>query len=281
MHSPGASCKQQNCEHLVLSIQYLMDPPCPWHGIVGYIGRNQKGNAMKSMTLKKTLPKWIALASLLFSLTGNGAFAQNENPITYEEMEEIVDENLEYLKKINRIIRDYPSFSYEYTFDNSKIEDVTVTGVENDGDRKRLEVVLLDLKSNKNMLKNQENRVGVFYSVDEEATYKDGREALQEQLRSQLKYPEKAEDWGVEGTIFVIFVVDDNGEIPFATTNSNVQTTMERFVKDLEMQAIKAIKATSGDWEPAEVENVDVASRVVVPITFDFKANPFLPALIY
>lgn len=129
-------------------------------------------------------------------------------------------------------------------------------------------------------MKTTANRIGVFYSVDEEADFEGGREALQETILSNLKYPETAKNWGMEGTIFVKFVVDENGNIPFATTTSNIETSMERYLTDMEEQAIKAIKATSGEWEPAEVENVEVASLSVLPITFDFEKNPTLPALI-
>ncbi|MEX2513376.1 MAG: hypothetical protein WD398_10765 [Cyclobacteriaceae bacterium] len=76
------------------------------------------------------------------------------------------------------------------------------------------------------------------------------------------------------------FVVDENGEIPFATTSSNVETSVDRYLDDLEEQAISAVKATSGDWEPGKVSGVNVASLAVVPVTFDFEKNPALPALI-
>jgi len=55
---------------------------------------------------------------------------------------------------------------------------------------------------------------------------------------------------------------------------------MDFYLEDLEEQAIRAIKATKGKWKPAEVDNVEVASLSVLPITFDFQTNPTLPALI-
>jgi hypothetical protein len=87
-------------------------------------------------------------------------------------------------------------------------------------------------------------------------------------------------NWGVEGTIFVKFVVDENGENPFATTASNIETSMDRYLEDLERQAVEAVKATSGDWEPGKVNGVEVASMAVVPITFEFETHPSLPAAI-
>jgi hypothetical protein len=43
---------------------------------------------------------------------------------------------------------------------------------------------------------------------------------------------------------------------------------------------IDALKTTSGKWEPAEVEGVDVSSLMVVPVTFDFRKHPFIPVLL-
>jgi TonB family protein len=129
-------------------------------------------------------------------------------------------------------------------------------------------------------MKSSANRLGVFYSVDKEASFEGGEDALENTVLDNIKYPDGARNWGLEGTIFVRFVVDANGEIPYASTTSNVDTSVEIYLEDLEEQAIRAIKATEGEWEPAEVENVKVASLSVLPITFDFEKNPTLPALI-
>lgn len=235
---------------------------------------------MKPLINQLKLP-FIPLLAIIFLLHSPSLHAQQAgNDLSGSDLERMQDRNMNYLFQINEIVKDYPAFSYSYKMNDGKLQDVTVTGVEHDIDRKKLEVILFDLKSNRNQMKTTANRIGVFYSVDEEADFEGGREALQETILSNLKYPETAKNWGMEGTIFVKFVVDENGNIPFATTTSNIETSMERYLTDMEEQAIKAIKATSGEWEPAEVENVEVASLSVLPITFDFEKNPTLPALI-
>ena len=130
------------------------------------------------------------------------------------------------------------------------------------------------------MIKNKANQIGVFYSVDESPKYKDGRDELQEDLLGNLTYPEDVQDWGLEGTIFVKFVVDENGEIPFATTATNIEPTVDVYLEELRQQAVEAIKATSGKWEPGKIDGEEVSSLAVVPVTFDFRKNPSLPALI-
>lgn len=218
----------------------------------------------------------IIIGALLLSLFVLPANAQVERALTMEEMEHMQDQDMEFMKQLHKITKNYPAFSYEYTMNDGKISDVIVTGVDSDMDRERLEVILFDLQTNRNMLKNKANRVGVFYSVDDPADFKGD---LTRTVVNNLKYPEDAKDWGVEGTIFVKFVVDENGEIPFATTASNIETSVDIYLEDLQNQAVEAVEATSGEWEPATVEGVHVSSLEVLPITFDFQKNPTLPAV--
>jgi hypothetical protein len=235
---------------------------------------------MKHLKQKKLVRKTVMLLFVVLSLSAIKVKAQDYIYYDFGVIENIQDDNMDYMKQIYKIIRDYPSFSYTYEMEDGDVKNVTVTGVDNDLDKKRLEVVLFDLKSNKNMLKSKANRMGVFYSVDKYAQYKFGQEALQDKLHENLKYPEDAKDWCVEGTVFVKFVVDENGNIPFATASENIETSIDAYVDDLKKQAVSAIKATSGNWSPGEINGVSVSTLAVIPITFDFKKTPGIPALI-
>ena len=235
---------------------------------------------MNVLNSKKSVFKLSVILLIVFSLPGLSTYAQQTKSMSLSELEKLEDENMDYLKQVYKVVKDYPAFSYTYSMEDNQVQNVTVTGIYSDIERKRLEVILFDLKSKKNMLKNKANRVGVFYSVDEPAAYNGGRDELEREIRNNLEYPFDAKNWGVEGTIFVKFVVDTNGEIPFATADSNIETSMEMYLEDLQEQAVSAVKATSGEWEPASVEGVEVASLAVVPVTFDIEKHPSLPALI-
>ena len=233
---------------------------------------------MKTLILKNHFMKPVVLLMMIFSLIVSTASAQDD--MNASQVEEVQKQNMEYLDQIHEIIKDYPAFAYTYDMKNGEVQDVTVTGVKRTIDKKRLEVLLFDLKSNKNMIRNKANQIGVFYSVDEAPEYKDGRDKLQEDLLGNLTYPEDVKDWGLEGTVFVKFVVDENGEIPFATTATNIEPTVDVYLEELRQQAVEAIKATSGNWEPGKIDGEEVSSLAVVPVTFDFRKNPTLPALI-
>ena len=233
---------------------------------------------MKSLNRKKSIT-WFLFFSLFvaFSVAATSVNAQKEDLSSFEDLEKMEDRNLDYMRQIHEIVQNYPSFSYTYTLEDGEVQDVVVTGVDREIDKKRIEVALFDLKSNKNMMKKKPNRIGVFYSVDKEPKYNGGSEKLEEVLQYNLEYPQEAENWGLEGTIYVQFVVDENGEIPFATTSTNVETAIDPYLEDLEEQAISGVKATSGEWEPGQIEGVKVPSLVVVPITFEFEnENPHL-----
>ena len=232
---------------------------------------------MKKLITKKLVFNPLMLLLLTFSmLMAGNVNAQKYDLNTSSDLELLEQKNMDYMKQIDKIIKDYPGFEYNYTFEDGKLKNVTVTGVDNVIDRKRLEVILFDLKSNENALKGKTNSMGVFYTVDNEPRYKGGEDALENTLQSNLKYPEDAQNWGVEGTIYVKFVVDENGNVPFATTSEVLNSKKERYVKELEKQAVKAVKATSGNWVPGKVDGVKVASLAVVPIKFDNQLTPGL-----
>ena len=236
---------------------------------------------MKTLEIKKTLTNLSLLLVLFSAISVFGtAKAQNHDKYVISDLERMEDQNMDYMNQIYRIVKDYPAFSYSYDIEDGKIKDVTVEGVDNNLDRKRLEVVLFDLKTNKNMMKDHPNRIGVFYSVDEEAEYKKGWDDLRKDILTNIEYPSDIKNWGLEGTVFVKFVVDKDGEIPYLTTSTNMDSSMDMYVERLEEEAADAVKSTSGDWEPSEVEGVDVASLVILPVTFDIKKDPGIPVMI-
>lgn len=234
---------------------------------------------MKRLDMKKTLSYMMVALFSVFTIFGT-AQAQEHDKYIISDLERMEDENMDYMNQIYKIIKDYPAFSYSYNIEDGEIKDVSVEGVENSLDKKRLEVVLFDLKSNKNMMKNKANRIGVFYSVDEEAEYKQGWDELRSDVLTNLEYPDEIKNWGLEGTVFVKFVVDKEGEIPFMTTSTNMESAIDVYVERLEEEAANAVKTTSGEWEPSEVEGVKVASFVVLPVTFDFEKHPAIPIVL-
>ena len=75
-----------------------------------------------------------------------------------------------------------------------------------------------------------------------------------------LKYPEDAVQEGVQGKVYVTFIVEKNGKI------SNVE--LERGVDErLDAEALRVV-AASPDWIPAKIDGKAVRSRITIPVEF-------------
>ncbi len=204
----------------------------------------------------------------------------NDKKSVFQELERMEDQNMEYLNSIYEIVDDYPQFSYRYIKEDGKVKRIEITGVDNAEDAENLEVLMINLNTNRNKMKNKRNRLGVFYSVDKKAHHKDGREDYNREILMELTVPEELKDLNVHGTIYTYVVVDEEGEIPFLSFNSHLKNTdgAEWLVDKLKEDIKKVIKASSGDWIPAKIDGVEVASMVRIPIEYEIDKDPSIKA---
>lgn len=107
-----------------------------------------------------------------------------------------------------------------------------------------------DLKDNKE----------VFTVVEDPARPKEGIQKYQEQLSAQIQYPEEAKKKGIEGRVYVEFVVEKDGTI----TNAHVQQGED---ESLNKEALRVV-SLSPAWNPSSQRGKAVKQRMVLPITF-------------
>lgn len=86
-----------------------------------------------------------------------------------------------------------------------------------------------------------------------------------------MEYPQAAKAKSVEAYVLVEFVVNKDGEIPYLSAMETADEYDDKFEKKFTKEAMKAVKKTSGDWKPAEVNGKDVASFVRLPVGFNIK----------
>jgi len=213
--------------------------------------------------------KFVFIFSLLF-LSGTLAFAQD-----YEEKSKESDE---LTMEAYRILDHYPDAVVEYDYEDGELNKVVIQGVEKQTDQDRLEEILGNLFIVRKELKNQKDKNLVYFNPEEEAEPAKGYQEFYDVLRNNLTYPEEAEDTGVEGYVFVKFIVSPTGEITNINSTNNLEGGNENLKNDLVDQAVQAVKETSGNWEPGEIDDVAVPSWVLVPIRFNWELNPTLPA---
>lgn len=95
----------------------------------------------------------------------------------------------------------------------------------------------------------------VFVVVEERPQLKGGMEAL----ANAIRYPESAKKAGIEGRVFVQFIVNEQGTV------QNVKVT--RSVNEaLDAEAVRAVKAMS--FEPGKQRGEPVKVQMSLPVTF-------------
>jgi periplasmic protein TonB len=105
-----------------------------------------------------------------------------------------------------------------------------------------------------------ENTETVFIYVEEPASPKGGIAAFYKFVNDKIKYPAQARRMGIEGRVFVEFVIDKDGSI------SDV-----KFVKGIgascDEEAVRVVKSAPA-WTPGKQRGKPVKQRMVLPITF-------------
>lgn len=114
--------------------------------------------------------------------------------------------------------------------------------------------------------KDETNYDEIFTKVEIESSYPGGAGAWMRYLNKTFRYPQEAQDDGIQGTIVVQFIVDKEGNV------SEVEAVSGPSTGGLRDEAIRVIKK-SGKWEPAVQNGRKVKSYKKQPITFKLEAE--------
>ena len=217
------------------------------------------------------------LSAVFVALITIPLHAQKEDTKTYDEIEKTQDDIENMYMQIYGIMEDYPEATFNYEYNDGDVAGVVVENISDANDQEQLELYLMNLEEMKQDIFNMTNRVGIYYVAETEATPKDGYKEFYNSLRARLIYPEAAKELGVEGTVFVKFVVDDKGDISAIVASENMKTDSDWVVESMIKEAESAVKATSGKWNPATVAGIPVSQWVVVPVQFKLESPYYRP----
>jgi len=103
----------------------------------------------------------------------------------------------------------------------------------------------------------------VFIAVEKMPTFPGGTEALMNYLKKNLKYPRIARENGIQGRVYINFVVDKKGEISKIKVLKGVD-------KSLDQEAIRVVQNMPA-WEPGEQMGKAVNVSCNVPINFNLR----------
>ena len=100
----------------------------------------------------------------------------------------------------------------------------------------------------------------VLSEVDQVAVPQDGKAGLFSYILENLKYPDQAKKAGVEGKVYIEFIVANNGEVKDAKVLRGIGAGCDK-------EALRVV-ANSPNWTPAVHEGKTVNMKMVLPITF-------------
>lgn len=127
-------------------------------------------------------------------------------------------------------------------------------------------IVLLGCKANKqviNQVKSDPQQDEVLVTVDEMPEYPGGIVALQSFMAQTVRYPVEAQRKGIQGRVYVNFVVEKDGTVGVVKIARGVDS-------DLDAEAIRVVKLLP-KWKPGKQKGKLVRVSYTVPIKFAFR----------
>lgn len=105
----------------------------------------------------------------------------------------------------------------------------------------------------------------VFLIVEQQPKFPGGAEALQNYLRNQIKFPEKARSDTISGIIHVSFIIESDGKI---TNVEAIKAFESKWENEFEKEAILVIK-NMPKWEPGKQRGIKCRVKYVLPVEFN------------
>lgn len=100
----------------------------------------------------------------------------------------------------------------------------------------------------------------IFTIVEDQPTPVGGMQAFYQFVQKELKYPAQARRMGIEGRVYVQFVVDRDGSITEVTTIRGIGAGCDE-------EAVRVLK-NAPKWNPGKQRGRAVKVRMILPITF-------------
>ena len=108
----------------------------------------------------------------------------------------------------------------------------------------------------------EENVDEIFTIVEESATFPGGITAFYQYLKKELDYPRQAQRMGIEGRVFVQFVVERDGSL----TDIHV---VKGIGAGCDEEAVRVLK-NSPKWKPGKQRGKPVRQKMIQNILFKF-----------
>jgi protein TonB len=140
------------------------------------------------------------------------------------------------------------------TIEEVKQNDIGSENIEGTGE------VVFDEPVQEVVQETTEDEDKIFMVVEQQAEYPGGLESMAKFLQKNVKYPAAARRMGIEGSVFVSFVVDKEGKISDPQVVKGISAECDK-------EAIRVVNLMP-PWKPGKQNGRAVKSRFVLPIKF-------------
>jgi TonB family protein len=104
-----------------------------------------------------------------------------------------------------------------------------------------------------------------FAEVDEIPKFKGGQEALIQFIQANIVYPEEAKKNGLQGKVFVSFVIDESGVVSDSKIERSINPALDK-------EALRVVKQMT-EWIPGKKDGKPVKVSLTLPIMFALDAS--------
>lgn len=111
--------------------------------------------------------------------------------------------------------------------------------------------------------KEEEGAAEVFFIVEDMPEFPGGDLALRAYIANQIKYPVIAQENGIQGKVYVTFVVGKDGSVSNATIARGVDASLDK-------EALRVV-STLPKWKPGKQRGKPVNVSYTVPINFQLQ----------
>ncbi|MFZ5971829.1 MAG: TonB family protein [Bacteroidota bacterium] len=131
--------------------------------------------------------------------------------------------------------------------------------------------VILEMSKNiKSAIEMAQNK-DVFTIVEESATPGLGMEQFYRNIAMEIRYPLEARRKGIEGRVFVEFIVNEDGSV-------SDHKVIKGIHEDCDLEALRVLLLMNQKWNPGRQNGQFVKQRMVLPITFKLNNGQDLSA---
>jgi TonB family protein len=103
----------------------------------------------------------------------------------------------------------------------------------------------------------------IFYKVDTLPEFPGGETALRNFLASEIKYPEIASENGIQGKVYVTFIVTKKGKVTEPKISRGVDPALDK-------EALRVVSSLP-DWKPGKQKGEAVNVSYTVPVYFELE----------